>query len=327
MTMNDIQTYANTARVRRALQSPEAEPLDFSLLGQGEYNRNYLFTHPVTGQKLVLRKTTGSQMHLADQIGYEYGALEVLRSSGRTPGPVYLDSEAGILVEEFLPGRPMAYREDLSAVAECLARIHDTPIPPNCPLLAPEDPIAAMLAECREMAACYFRSPLADPRTTELLQTLLERAEQRPGKTDPLPKCILNTELNSGNFLVDEAGTVFLVDWEKPILGEAAQDLGHFLAPTTTCWKTDVVLSEQEKLEFLKHYHASGAHPVPLEQLVARTGAYEAMNCLRGVTWSAMAWVEYQDPDRPIRNPQTFQKIRSYLHADFLEGLLTRYFA
>ena len=183
-----------------------------------------------------------------------------------------------------------------------------------------------MLAECREMADCYFQSPDAKPLTKALLQELLKRAEQRPRRTDPMPGCILNTELNSGNFLVDEDGTAFLVDWEKPILGEAAQDLGHFLAPTTTCWKTDVILSRQEKLEFLKHYQGFRENPVSLEQLVARTGEYEAMNCLRGVSWCAMAWVEYQSPDRPIRNGETFRKIEAYLQREFLEGILTRDF-
>ena len=34
---------------------PAGTQLQFDLLGQGEYNLNYTFAHPVTGQKLVLR--------------------------------------------------------------------------------------------------------------------------------------------------------------------------------------------------------------------------------------------------------------------------------
>ena len=54
---------------------PADTGLEFSVLGQGEYNLNYVFTHPVTGKKLVLRINTGSQMHLRDQIRYEFDAL------------------------------------------------------------------------------------------------------------------------------------------------------------------------------------------------------------------------------------------------------------
>ncbi len=39
----------------------------YQMLAQGEYNRNYVFTHPVTGKKLVLRVNCGSQMHLRHQ--------------------------------------------------------------------------------------------------------------------------------------------------------------------------------------------------------------------------------------------------------------------
>ena len=46
------------------LDIPTGTQLEFTVLGQGEYNLNYVFSHPVTGKKLVLRINTGSQMHL-----------------------------------------------------------------------------------------------------------------------------------------------------------------------------------------------------------------------------------------------------------------------
>lgn len=78
-----------------ALGLSEGEPVVFSPLGQGEYNVNYSFIHPRTGKKLVLRINTGSQMHLEDQIGYEFTALQYLVPSGRTPKPLFCDREQG----------------------------------------------------------------------------------------------------------------------------------------------------------------------------------------------------------------------------------------
>ena len=46
----------------------------------------------------------------------------------------------------------------------------------------------------------------------------------------------------------------YLVDWEKPLYGDPVQDLGHFLAPTTTFWKTDVILTEEEMADFTRKY-------------------------------------------------------------------------
>ena len=82
---------------------------NYTMLAQGEYNRNYTFTHPITGQKLVLRINFGSQMHLKDQILYEYRALKLLENSGRTPKAIYADGSCknlpyGVMVMEFLPG-------------------------------------------------------------------------------------------------------------------------------------------------------------------------------------------------------------------------------
>ena len=68
-------------------------------------------------------------------------------------------------------------------------------------------------------------------------------------------RCCINTELNSTNFLIGgENKPNYLIDWEKPLLGDPAQDLGHFLAPTTTFWKTDVILSAEEMDRFLEIY-------------------------------------------------------------------------
>lgn len=327
ITLHEIQEYADSAEFRRALQIPGDRRLTFRLLGQGEYNQNYLFCHPVTGQKLVLRFNTGSQMHLKDQIGYEYHALELLKNCGRTPKPLYVDHKKQMLVMEFLPGRPLEYHADLCRAAECLAAIHAVPVPADCGLLYPGDPLEAQLAECREMARYYLENPSGKETVRERIRRMLKAAAQQKSGTEPMPRCIINTELNSGNFLVNSREEwTYLIDWEKPILGEPAQDLGHFLAPTTTYWKTDVFLTREEKLEFLREYHARMEKPVPLEQLVLRTREYETMNCLRGVTWCAMAWGEYQNPNRSIRNPDTYRKIQEYLSREFLDCIWEEYF-
>ena len=49
------------------------------------------------------------------------------------------------------------------------------------------------------------------------------------------------------------------------------------------------------------------------------------MNCLRGITWCAMAYVEYQGPDRLIFNEFTFEKIKAYLSKDFLDFIKDEY--
>lgn len=329
MSLTDKQLYTIAIfRLREQMGIPQGVEVPFSKLGQGEYNVNYLFTHPVTGQQLVLRYNTGSQMGLADQIGYEFYALQLLCHSGRTPQPYYLDSQRRLLVMEYLPGRPLDYSTDLALAAACLADIHAVPVPDDCRLLCPPDPLQAMLEECRRMAGVYLQSDKADKSIKQRLVRLLGAAGRSQRDSALMRRTIVNTELNSGNFLINGPDKPnYLIDWEKPLLAEPAQDLGHFLAPTTTYWKTDILLEQEEKRRFLQTYHAAAGAKEDFTLLQSRTRDYERMTCLRGVTWCAMAWVEYQSPDRPIQNQSTCRKIQDYLSAEFLDWIGRSYFA
>lgn len=294
-----------------------------------------MFAHPVTGQKLVLRVNAGSQMHLADQIGYEYNALRLLERSGRTPQALYVDGSReslpyGVMVMGFLPGRALDYRRDMAAAAACLADIHSVPVDgPASGLLAPEDPLGAILDECEQMVQTYYGSPLADAAIKRRIERLLAAGRAKAAAAGNMGgyRCCINTELNSGNFLINGPGQPsYLVDWEKPLFGDPAQDLGHFLAPTTTFWKTDVILSPEEMDAFTGRYRQAAAGRFDTDGLEEKLALYIPITCLRGVTWCAMAWVQYQQPDRLIRNEDTFRKMEAYLSADLLDMMERRYF-
>ena len=305
---------------------PTGTCLDFEVLGQGEYNLNYAFTHPVTGKKLVLRINTGSQMHLDDQIGYEYAALQALAPSGRTPLPCHCWPDQKMLVMEWLPGRALEYERDMDTAARILADIHCTPVPEGCPLLRPAYPALAIYEECLQMVRHYFDWKDRDPVVCGLLQQLIDEIGKLPLKESAdAPACMVNTELNSGNFLIDPTGHSHLVDWEKPLISEPAQDLGHFLAPTTTFWKTDAILTPEQVKAFTTRYVEAVDGRMDCSTLSARLPLFFTVTCLRGVTWCAMAYREYCQPDRELRNEDTFKKLKAYLSPAFLQNLLDNY--
>ncbi|MBQ9148358.1 MAG: phosphotransferase [Oscillospiraceae bacterium] len=321
-----LRSYLTSGAFLSPLGLPAGTELEFSILGQGEYNLNYAFSHPVTGQKLVLRINLGSQMHLEDQIGYEFSALQALVPSGRTPKPLFCDSERNLLVMEWLPGGPLDYHRDMDTAAEILADIHSVPVPAGCQLLRPAAPARAIYDECLEMVQHYFNWADADPEVCRLLRELIAEIGKLP-LTDAsgAPVCIVNTELNSGNFLMDPTGRSHLVDWEKPLLSEPAQDLGHFLAPTTTFWKTDVILTPEEVRRFADRYIAAVGDRMDTSTLRQRLPLFFTVTCLRGVTWSAMALREYCQPGRQLRNADTFAKLKAYINTEFLTNILENY--
>ena len=306
------------------------EEKGFSVLGRGEYNINYIFNSKTYNKQLVLRIATDSQMDLKNQIRYEYEALELLDKTGRTPEPVYCDDRKkfipyGFLVMEYLPGQHLDYKKDLKLAAEALASVHGAPVPKTNNLLKPKNPIGAIYRECLKMFDKYKLSKYMDVNTKNNIEHLMEKGRNIE-TADIGRRTIINTELNSGNFLINGEGkNNYIVDWEKPVCGFPAQDLGHFLTPTTTFWKTDIILSGEEIFSFIREYCKNSDQYGDEEELWNSIRDYISMNCLRGITWCAMAYAEYQNPDKLISNDYTYQKIKSYLSGKFLRMIKEEY--
>ena len=299
-------------------------------LAQGEYNLNYLLTAP--GTRLVLRVNVGTQIDREDQIHYEYRALELLQQSGVTPTPHFVDDtrehiDRGVLIMAYLPGEPLDYRRDLEAAANLLAVVHQVPVAEEENHLIREDaPLSLIFQECSTLLQSYFRSPLAEPGIKAYLQEVeswanAARAEERFFQEDPWP-CIVNTEVNSGNFIVNrELRTLHLVDWEMPRYGDPSQDLSHFCSPLTTLWKTPHRISESEKHVFI---HSSASHHRDRhlrDTIDDRVHLRDPFVYLRGISWSAMAWVAYQTDYDGIRNPDTGATLQRYLDLEFIRSL------
>lgn len=329
-----LNKYTKSSKFRTALDIPLDYDLKFKLLAQGEYNINYLFVHPTTNKKLLLRVNTGSQMHLDNQINYEYNALEELYSSGRTPKVYYVDGTKkelnfGVLVMEFLDGKPLDYKTDLSIAASCLADIHSTKVSEKSTVIAPDNLLNAMVEECESMSKVYLESPLGDDKIKSQIKRLVSYCKEiiKDEKNYTGPRHYINTELNSGNFLINGPNkNNYLIDWEKPLLGEPAQDLAHFLAPTTTFWKTDVILEKSEMYKFIDEYINIVNNRFDTKDLIDRFEIYMPLTCLRGITWCSMAWIEYQQPDKVVKNEFTYEKIKSYLEYSFLDNIEKNYF-
>ena len=290
---------------------------NIKLLGAGEYNINFTFDEG--DLKKVLRINMKSQMNLENQIEYEYETLQLLKDSGVTPKPYDLVTETNLLpykylTMEFLEGSPLNYKTDMYIAAYLLSRVHNTPYGDNN-LINATNPFQLMFDECKQMAGEYLAWEKVDKKVSNYIKTFLEKCQTLiPEEYDIANPCIINTELNSGNFLIGEGKEdSYVIDWEKALIGECEQDLAHFLAPTTTFWKTDIILSENEINEFLEEY--GNYRNFDRE----RFERYLIFNCLRGVTWCSMAFRQYSENDKMLMDDTTFKKIASYIELEFLE--------
>jgi aminoglycoside phosphotransferase (APT) family kinase protein len=326
-----IAEYLQTPEIR---QIPVIKDRDFTitLLAQGEYNLNYLLSSTTDDTQLVFRVNIGTQIEREDQILYEFRALKLLEHSGVTPISYHVDDSRsffgqGILIMQYLPGEPLDYTRDLDAAARLFATTHQVQVPEEKNHLIREDaPLSLIFAECSKLLETYFASDLADPGIRNYLQEVKawmneNRVKERYYQEDPWP-CVINTEVNSGNFIVNRQNhTIHLVDWEMPRWGDPSHDLSHFCAPLTTLWKTTFRMSEQQKRAFLNTYKAHITDPHLRDTLDERVRLRDPFVYLRGISWSAMGWVAYQATYAGMRNEDTWATLQRYMQLDFIRSL------
>ena len=313
-----------TDRIRSYLESGRrvdgVERVEF--LAAGEYNENYL-VHAQSG-KYVFRINHGSQLSLDDQIQYEYKVLKAVEPSGATPRVFFVDSNAdgigqGVLLMEYLEGRPLDYPIDIQRAAEVFSKIHRLPAEDG--MIVQRSPVEAIAEESYGLINRFSDHPLIAEKVRLLRyhEKILTLADNTRDFFTNERLCIVNTEVNSRNFIV-QPERAYLVDWEKAVVSYRYQDLGHFVVPTTTLWKSAYVYSEEEKLQFIQHYVQNLNLGLDLKELFEKTKILERTILLRAISWCFMAYYEYTQTERKLRNEETFGKIRDYLND--IESLL-----
>lgn len=294
----------------------EVEAVRF--LAAGEYNSNYLIIATGGRSNTVFRINHGSQLGLENQIEYEFNALKSVAPAGVTPKPLYYHTSFGsqrhgVLLMEYVVGSPLNYHHDWSAAAQIFAGIHA--LPPSPDLIIQDDPIRDIAHECEGLLHRYPDHPLTQAQSTLLKyhQQICRLGDKEAGCFKNEPLCMVNTEVNSHNFVIGPE-KAFLVDWEKAVVSYRYQDLGHFLVPTTTLWKSDVVYTDTEKRSFLSGYKACGSVDLPLEELWFKTRLLEKTILLRALSWCYLAYYEYTHTQRHLKNRETLGRIVMYLN-------------
>lgn len=327
-----LSKVVSSRQYREALLLPLEVEEQYSDFAHGEYNQNFMFEHPTTHKKLLLRVERGSQMGIENQIEYEYSGLKALEKCNRTPRAFCCDGSRslcrnGVLVEEFLPGVKLDYenRCHLSEAASIFADIHSFPIPDNTGLIKANNAFVEMLAECKKMAAVYFQSSICESRIKAQIVRLISEAEKTLVRLGEINNhfSIINTEVNNTNFLINESDSEpsYLIDWEKPLIADPAQDIGHFLADTTTFWKTDFFFTQSEKIDFVGEYIDDISGRFKDDGLRDRCLKFVNFTCLRGITWCAQASVDYASNSKEILDDVTREKLGHYLDINYLKSV------
>ncbi len=284
-------------------------------LGNGEHNANFAFDHPVTGARYVLRMNYASQLGLREQASYEHGALRALAVSGRTPSAVYVDEtrsvvDRGVQVIGFCAGRLLDLErdDDLSKAAKSLADVHSVSVPDECTLIRPRNPLAEIRDESLRMYRVYAGRGSSMRTWRARSRTFLQTCDRRGGSARGRPDALAHrehTECIAAHFLIPECGRLSPT-WST---GKSRSWAGRRAGRGVLRGSHHDVLGQRYRVRRCAPAICSCALYIdsvdgrfPTEGFVERFFAYLTLTCLRGVTWCAMAQVEYHDPNRPLKN-------------------------
>ncbi len=288
---------------------------EVSHLASGEYNENYLVVS--SEGKSVFRINHGSQLFIDNQIEYEFNVLKSIEISGVTPRPFFYENipsgfEGGVLLMEFIKGKPLDYNSDAEKAAYIFSKIHTLPC--DSRLIRQRDPVKDICTESLKLIQMNTPSDYPDVRLLLLdyYDKMMELSVREKNIFNGETLCTVNSEVNSGNFIISDTRSV-LVDWEKSVVSYRYQDLGHFLVPTTTLWKTDFRFTHEQKALFLKTYIEYTELDSGIDELLYKTEILEKVILLRALSWCYMAYDQYVNRSKNLTHDETFNKIKYYL--------------
>ncbi len=233
-------------------------------LSESKSNINFLIDVGV--EKYVFRLNKVSKLGLRNQIRYEYDALKTLERSYVTPTTFFLDDSTtffdyGVLIMQFIEGRPLEYARDLQEAAKVFGKIHslDTEKIDAKSFLIEENIIERSLKNSNENLKDFLGSPKIDINIKLKINELMEWADKNKSVEKYFKKdkwnAINNTEPHANNFIIsDKKRKGYLIDWEKPLVCDPSVDIAYFLSPITTYLADKTTLSEDKMDDFFKTY-------------------------------------------------------------------------
>jgi thiamine kinase-like enzyme len=188
-------------------------------LGGGITNRN--FRVDLDGEQVVLRIGGKDTEALGIDRRAEHAASVAAAGLGVAPEVVAFVEPEGYLVTRYVPGAPVAAdrlrdRDMIGGLARIFRRIHNSSVVPSR-----FDPFRVVEAY-RATAAAHGHSSLPAYDRAKPIADMIERL------IPPHPEVFCHNDLLNANFIADENGRIWIVDWEYAGMGDRFFDLANF---------------------------------------------------------------------------------------------------
>jgi thiamine kinase-like enzyme len=292
---NKIVEYLEQLPVRVLGQEP-VESIEILDMTPGAYNLNYHVR--VNERKFIFRINIEQQSGLSNQIEVEFGVLKFLEGRRIAPRGLHCDDsktyfDFDILIEEYLEGPHLSLGQDVSAVADLLARLHALK-PENLSCVTWKNPLRDTYALVRGDLEKFEAHKSASREMITLTKKILKRAETAVNDCGHLfqADCLNHTDVACDNF-INTAEGLRMIDWEKPRLDDYSYDIGCFLSEGAQLWCTEEILTLGERDRFLQTYAQKSGKD--LERVLEKNKIREPLISLHWILWGSTKLCDLKD--------------------------------
>jgi thiamine kinase-like enzyme len=262
----------------------------------GAYNLNYHVR--VNEKKFIFRINIEQQSGLSNQIEVEFMVLKFLENQSIAPKVLHFDDrkkyfDFDILIEEYLEGPHLSLGQDVSEVADLLAKLHSLK-PVNLPCVTWQDPLLDTYALVCSDLEKYEAQKTASNETITLTKKILKKAETEVSNRRHLfqADCLNHTDVACDNFIKTAEG-LRMIDWEKPRVDDYSYDIGCFLSEGAQLWCTEKIMRSADRDRFLQTYAQKSGND--LERLHQKNKIREPLISLHWILWGATKLCDLKD--------------------------------
>jgi thiamine kinase-like enzyme len=208
---------------------PGEGPVDLQPLATGLVNESWRVTR--AGRCYSLRVATSRAQELGIARAWECRVLAHAAAAGVAPLVHRCEPAAGILVADWVPGRPWTAAEtrqpkNVDAMAALLRRVHALPIPEPARRMHPRDWILLYGAALARLPSAHTHA--TSPPASALLGAAAQAQLARLGDLEPPHPVLCHSDVHRCNVAVGPR--LMLLDWEYAHVSEPCWDLAGWIA-------------------------------------------------------------------------------------------------
>ncbi|HPH97436.1 MAG TPA: aminoglycoside phosphotransferase family protein [Anaerolineaceae bacterium] len=260
--------------------------ISVSNLPQGVWN--FIYRVDINHRPFVFKMAPPAKSIVAGMIDNsgrgEFEALKCLEHLNLSPKPVLFIEpgphfEYPVLIYEYVIGERMSFFDDMvmARAARAFAQIHSMEITPFEKRFRHRSETPESLLG--DLKTAYERFNQRDdivPDHQYLFSRYISRLPQVNANIcagEPCPLSLIHADPVPGNIILQNQ-SIFIIDWQTPMIGDPAYDVWAFLADAFTLWDCQEPPTETQKQIFIRTYLENRPDDTLLERIRTKEPYY-----------------------------------------------------